>query len=165
MIGKIKTVGSLVLLLTSGALIQSTAQAATDTSNLRDLVSQHAKANGVPFAIADAVVKVESSYNPHALNSGNFGLMQIRAKTARGLGFKGSDAQLFDADTNLRYAMKYLGAAYRMSNGDLCTTLMRYQSGHYTKQMNDSNRHYCSKAKHFMANLQATPSRDPSRGA
>jgi hypothetical protein len=30
------------------------------------MVARHAAQNGVPFALADAVVKVESNYNPRA---------------------------------------------------------------------------------------------------
>jgi soluble lytic murein transglycosylase-like protein len=125
--------------------------AAQHTSDLRALVEQHAKANGVPFAIADAVVRVESNYNPRANHAGNMGLMQIRPQTARSEGFQGPAHELLNPDTNLRFAMRYLGAAYRLSGGDVCATLMRYQSGHGSSQMSASNRRYCARARHFMA--------------
>ena len=57
------------------------------SDGLRQLVARHAAANGVPFALADAVVRIESRYNPRAANAGNYGLMQIRHQTARGVGY------------------------------------------------------------------------------
>ena len=52
--------------------------ASVDRGGLRAMVARHAAQNGVPFALADAVVKVESNYNPRATNrSGAMGLMQI----------------------------------------------------------------------------------------
>jgi len=119
----------------------------------RDLIAKHAKEHGLPFALVDAVVRVESRYNPRAYNGGAYGLMQIKHQTARGLGYGGSAAGLYDPDTNLRYAVKYLAQAYQMSGGDTCTTVMRYQSGHYAKRMNGANRAYCSKVRTIVASL------------
>ena len=118
---------------------------------LRDLIASHAAANGVPFALADAVVRIESRYNPRVSNGGALGLMQIKPATARGVGFSGSASALYDADTNLRYGMRYLAQAYRMSGGDTCQTVMRYQSGHYAARMSGANRAYCGKARAIMA--------------
>ena len=118
---------------------------------LRAIVARHAAAEGVPFALADAVVRVESRYNPRASSKGNYGLMQIRHQTARGLGYGGSAAGLLDAETNARFGMKYLGQAYRMSGGDTCRTVMKYQSGHMATQMSGANRAYCSKVRTYVA--------------
>lgn len=118
---------------------------------MRDLIASHAAANGVPFALADAVVRIESRYNPRVSNGGALGLMQIKPATARGVGFSGSASELYDADTNLRYGMRYLAQAYRMSGGDTCQTVMRYQSGHYATRLNGANRAYCGKARAIMA--------------
>lgn len=118
---------------------------------LRDLIATHAAANGVPFALADAVVRIESRYNPGVSNGGALGLMQIKPATARGVGFSGPASALYQPDTNLRYGMRYLAQAYRMSGGDTCLTVMRYQSGHFARGMNGANRAYCGKAKAIMA--------------
>ena len=118
---------------------------------LRDLIAAHAAANGVPFALADAVVRIESRYNPGVSNGGALGLMQIKPATARGVGFSGPASALYQPETNLRYGMRYLAQAYRMSGGDTCMTVMRYQSGHYARGMNGANRAYCGKAKAIMA--------------
>lgn len=118
---------------------------------LRAIVARHAAVEGVPFALADAVVRVESRYNPRASNMGNYGLMQIRHQTARGLGYGGSPAGLLEAETNARFGMKYLAQAYRMSGGDTCRTVMKYQSGHMATQMSSANRAYCSKVRTYVA--------------
>jgi soluble lytic murein transglycosylase-like protein len=121
------------------------------SDGLKAIVARHAAANGVPFALADAFVRVESRYNPRAANAGNFGLMQIRHQTARGMGYSGSASGLLDADTNARYAMKYLAQAYRMAGGDTCRTVMKYQSGHGAERMSGANRAYCSKIRTITA--------------
>ncbi|MBN9456066.1 MAG: lytic transglycosylase domain-containing protein [Bosea sp.] len=121
------------------------------TEGLRALVARHAAANGVPFSLADAVVRIESRYNPRASHAGNYGLMQIRHQTARGLGYSGSASGLLDAETNARYGMKYLAMAYKMAGGDTCRTVMKYQSGHMTTRMNGANRVYCAKVRTITA--------------
>lgn len=117
------------------------------SDGLKAIVARHAAANGVPFSLADAVVRVESRYNPRASNAGNYGLMQIRHQTARGLGYSGSAGGLLDAETNARYAMKYLAQAYKLAGGDTCRTIMKYQSGHMANRMNGANRSYCAKIR------------------
>ena len=123
-----------------------------DKGGLRAMVARHAAQNGVPFALADAVVKVESNYNPRAANrSGAMGLMQIKTQTARGEGFSGSSSALLNPETNIRYAMRYLATAYRMAGGDLCGTVMRYQQGHGARHMSAADHSYCAKARGLMA--------------
>lgn len=120
-------------------------------SRFADLIARHAQENGVPFALADAVVRIESRYNPEVSHGGAVGLMQIKPQTARGLGYEGGAAGLKQPETNIRYGMKYLGEAYRMASGDTCGTVMRYQSGHYATRLSGANRTYCSKARSIMA--------------
>ena len=115
------------------------------------LIAHHAAANGVPVRLADAVVRIESRYNPSVSHGGALGLMQIKPQTARGVGFSGAASALFQPETNLRYGMKYLAQAYRLSGGDTCQTVMRYQSGHYATRMNGANRAYCAKARAIIA--------------
>jgi soluble lytic murein transglycosylase-like protein len=123
-----------------------------EPGGLKALVARHAAENGVPFALADAVVRIESGYNPRAANrSGALGLMQIKAQTARAQGFSGSASALLNPDTNLRFAMRYLATAYRLSGGDVCGTVMRYQQGHGAQHMSSSDRSYCARARQLMA--------------
>ena len=121
------------------------------SEGIKAIVARHAAANGVPFSLADAVVRVESRYNPRASNAGNYGLMQIRHQTARGMGYSGSASGLLDAETNARYGMKYLAQAYRLAGGDTCRTVMMYQSGHMATRMSGANRTYCAKVRTITA--------------
>lgn len=122
---------------------------------LKQIVARQAAANGVPFALAHAVIMVESRYNPRVSNGGALGLMQIKPATARGVGFEGPSSGLYDPETNIRFGMRYLASAYRQANGDLCGTVMRYQSGLYARGMNGANRAYCGKARQFMVQAEA----------
>jgi soluble lytic murein transglycosylase-like protein len=115
------------------------------------LLAKHAFENGVPLALAKAVVRIESRGNAHASNHGALGLMQIKYGTARAVGFAGPAVALFVADINLRYGMKVLGQAYKDAGGDTCGALMRYQSGHLARHMSAANRAYCSRARALMA--------------
>ncbi|MEN3931310.1 transglycosylase SLT domain-containing protein [Microvirga sp. W0021] len=116
-------------------------------ASLRSLISKHAAANGIPYKFAEAVVRVESRYNPRARNGPYIGLMQIHPRTAQSLGYGGDASGLFDPDTNLQYGIKYLAMAYKLAGGDTCGTIMRYQGGHRAVSMTSANRKYCSKVK------------------
>jgi soluble lytic murein transglycosylase-like protein len=120
-------------------------------AHLKARVAHHAAQHGIPFSIADAIVRVESRYNPRAANAGNFGLFQIRHQTARGVGYSGSASGLLDAETNIRYGMAYLALAYKAARGDTCGTIMRYQSGLGATRMSGANRAYCAKVRSYVA--------------
>ncbi len=123
------------------------------SNSLRALVARRAAENGVPYSLANAIITIESRYNPHVSNAGALGLMQIKAQTARGMGFQGAPGSLFDPDVNLRYGMRYLALAYRQAGGSVCGTVMRYQSGIGTKRMSAANRAYCSRAASLIAHI------------
>ena len=126
---------------------RSASPAETPQTGVRALIAHHAASNGVPFHLADAMVKIESRYNPRASNGVNFGLGQLNLRTAHSLGYKGGAAGLFDANTNLTYAIKYLAQAYRLARGDTCGTVTRYQNGFGATRMSGANRAYCAKVK------------------
>jgi soluble lytic murein transglycosylase-like protein len=94
-------------------------------------IARHAAANGVPVELVHRVVKRESGYNPRASHAGNFGLMQIRYATARGVGYTGSAAGLLDPEVNLTYAVKYLAGAYRAAGGNASRAVSLYASGYH----------------------------------
>ncbi|NDW03225.1 lytic transglycosylase domain-containing protein [Jiella pacifica] len=127
-----------------------------------EMIVAHAKENGIPPALAFAVVRVESRYNPRARGRGVYGLSQIKPATARSLGFSGSASDLLDADTNLTYGMKYLKGAWEQSGHDVCGAAMKYKGGHRTTRMTASARSYCSKVKAHMAELDLSR-RGPGR--
>lgn len=95
------------------------------------LIASHAAANGVPPELVHRVVVRESRYNPRAVSKGNYGMMQIRLGTARGMGYTGTAQGLLDPDTNLTYAVKYLAGAYRAAGGHHAQTVRYYSSGYY----------------------------------
>ncbi|HUE12125.1 MAG TPA: transglycosylase SLT domain-containing protein [Steroidobacteraceae bacterium] len=104
---------------------------AGDNSELESMAAAQAGANGVPASLVDRVIKRESGYNPGAVSSGNYGLMQIRLGTARALGYAGSAAGLLDPQTNMTYAVRYLAGAYRAAGGDESRAVALYARGYY----------------------------------
>jgi soluble lytic murein transglycosylase-like protein len=116
------------------------------------LIAAEARAQGVPLDLAHAVVAIESRYNAKARGSaGEIGLMQIKLRTARGVGYTGSAKGLYDPQTNLRYGMKYLAKAHQLASGDLCRTVMKYNGGHGMKRPTRGTKAYCGKARQLMA--------------
>jgi soluble lytic murein transglycosylase-like protein len=126
------------------------AKAKVRARELRPAIERHARENALPVSLAEAVIRIESNYNPKIVHAGNYGLMQIRLATARSLGFTGTPAELLDPDTNLRFGLKYLGGAYQQAQGNLCRTIMKYQSGFLAVRMNSINRTYCQRVKMLM---------------
>lgn len=121
-------------------------------SHIDGLIERHAQANGVPAAVARAVVRVESNYRVTARGSaGEIGLMQIKPSTARMMGYRGSVKGLFDPETNIRYGMKYLGMAHKLGGGAVCETILKYNAGHAARRMNPVSRAYCAKVKRHMS--------------
>ncbi len=95
------------------------------------LIAKHAAANGVPEQLVRRVIQIESRGNAVSRCRGNYGLMQIRLGTARGVGYSGEAQGLLDADTNLTYAVRYLAGAYRAAGCDADRAVRYYQRGYY----------------------------------
>ncbi|WGD28787.1 transglycosylase SLT domain-containing protein [Ancylobacter sp. WKF20] len=124
----------------------------TGADRLVALVDREAKANGIPVALARAVVRIESNWNVRTTGrAGEVGLMQIKHQTARGVGYTGTRAALYEPATNIKFGMRYLAGAYRLAGGDTCGTVMRYQGGHGATRMSSAARAYCGKARTIMA--------------
>ncbi len=115
------------------------------------IIRRHAKANGVPYALARAVVQVESNFRASARGKvGEVGLMQIRKATARGEGYRGSTKALYRPETNIKYGMRYLGKAYRLGGRSTCGAILKYNAGHGAKRMNPISRRYCTKVRRIL---------------
>jgi soluble lytic murein transglycosylase-like protein len=108
-------------------------------SQLQGLVEQQASANGVPASLVHRVIMRESGYNPSAVSSGNYGLMQIRLGTARAMGYSGSAAGLLDAETNMTYAVRYLAGAYRAAGGNEGRAVALYARGYNAPRVQESS--------------------------
>jgi soluble lytic murein transglycosylase-like protein len=84
------------------------------------LLTAEANARGLPPEVADAVARVESSYNSAAIGAdGERGMMQVMPPTAAMLGFRGSLQELAEPETNIRLGVTYLAHAWRLAKGDL----------------------------------------------
>lgn len=95
------------------------------------LIADYARRYDVPEDLVHRVVQRESGYNPSARNGPYMGLMQIHPQTARTMGFRGDPRELLDAETNLRYAVKYLRGAWLVAGGDRDAAVMWYARGYY----------------------------------
>ncbi|MBV9557629.1 MAG: lytic transglycosylase domain-containing protein [Pseudolabrys sp.] len=122
------TLSGAVLATATPALSQDVVDS---NGNLAALISRHAAANNIPESLVRRVVMRESRGNARAISKGNYGIMQIRLGTARGLGYTGTAAGLLDADTNMTYAVKYLAGAYRVAGGNESRAVSYYAAGYY----------------------------------
>jgi hypothetical protein len=121
---------------------------------IRAMVQVEADRINLPPDIAEAVVKVESSFNPATIGSvGEIGLMQVRPETAAMLGFRGTNAELARPEINIHYGVTYLGKAWRLANGDLCRALMKYRAGHGEEVMTPLSVTYCNRARSHLATI------------
>ncbi|WP_457663639.1 transglycosylase SLT domain-containing protein [Sinorhizobium medicae] len=118
----------------ASAIPESLKFSKTPTSSRPELdrmIKYYAELNGLPLDLVHRVVKRESNYNPRAYSKGNYGLMQIRYNTAKGLGYEGSAEGLFDAETNLKYATRYLRGAWMVADNKNDGAVKLYASGYY----------------------------------
>jgi soluble lytic murein transglycosylase-like protein len=58
-------------------------------------------------------------------------LMQIALPTARTMGYQGPAQGLLDAETNVKYAGRYLRGAWLVSRGDQDRAVYWYANGYY----------------------------------
>ena len=104
---------------------------ANETPELRALIQKYAALYDIPESLLHRVIIRESTHNPGARNGPYYGLMQILPETARGMGFTGKASDLLDAETNLKYAGKYLRGAWLLSDGSEATAVKWYSQGYY----------------------------------
>jgi len=86
----------------------------------------YASAFEVPVELVDAVIQVESGWNPYAVSvKGAAGLMQLMPATAIRFGVH----DRFDIEENIRGGVAYLAWLIRLFNGDLRLAVAAYQVG------------------------------------
>lgn len=107
-----------------------------ETPELRRLIDKYAALYDVPASLIHRVIDRESDYRPGLRAGPYYGLMQILPQTARTMGFTGRDSDLLDAETNLKYAVKYLRGAWLVSDGDEAAAVMWYARGYYYEARN-----------------------------
>jgi Transglycosylase SLT domain len=120
----------------------------------RAIAKREAEARGLPPAIADAVMRIESNYNPNARGKdGEYGLMQVMPPTARMLGHAGPVEQLADPEINIRLGVRYLAEAWRLGKGDICTATMKYRAGHGETRFSELSVLYCTRVRQHLASI------------
>jgi soluble lytic murein transglycosylase-like protein len=112
---------------TAAAVVEPVAPA----GGLDGMIAAYAEDYDVPVSLVREVVRTESNFNPQARNGPNLGLMQIRHDTAQTMGYRGPASGLLDAETNLKYAVKYLRGAYLVADRDPSRAIRFYRSGYY----------------------------------
>jgi len=104
---------------------------ANETPELRNLINKYSAEYQVPVELVHRVIIRESHHRPGARNGPYYGLMQILPATARGMGYQGSAGGLLDAETNLKYGVKYLRGAYMVAGGNQDAAVKWYSRGYY----------------------------------
>nr|WP_240543133.1 transglycosylase SLT domain-containing protein [Bradyrhizobium canariense] len=123
---------------------------------IRKIIERETARTDLPADIAEAVVFVESGYNPGTIGAvGEIGLMQIRPETAAMLGFRGHNAELAEPDINIHYGVLYLSRAWRLAGGDLCRALMKYRAGHDEESMTPRSQVYCHRARNRLVSMNS----------
>jgi hypothetical protein len=113
-----------------GAPIPETADASNP--QLNKLITRYAGLYGVPESLVHRVVHRESKYDPKAYHkNGYWGLMQIKYSTAKSMGYDGPASGLLDAETNLKYAIKYLRGAWLVAGNKNDDAIKLYARGYY----------------------------------
>jgi soluble lytic murein transglycosylase-like protein len=107
------------------------AEVGARSAELDALMAKYAQHYEIPEELVRRVAKRESTFNPKARNGPYWGLMQIRHDTAKGMGYLGSASGLLDAETNLKYAVRYLRGAWLVAKGNMSVADKLYQRGYY----------------------------------
>lgn len=107
------------------------APAHTSSAGVDALIAKYAIVYDVPESLVRRVVQRESGFNPGARHGPYYGLMQIRHDTAKSMGYRGSASGLLDAETNLKYAVKYLRGAYVTAGYNSDGAVRFYARGYY----------------------------------
>lgn len=102
-----------------------------ETLELRRQINFWSDHYALPRPLVHRLAIRESTHRPEARNGPYYGLLQILPATARSMGFQGQPHELLKAETNLKYALKYLRGAWLLSDGDHATAIKWYARGYY----------------------------------
>lgn len=119
----------LLILLAAALMLAAVPSLARAEPALHTLVTDVARAHGVPSALAHAVVRTESGYRCGAAAGGSIGIMQVKPATARSVGVGGN---LRDCATGLSAGMRYLAQALARGGG-LCVAASAYNRGIFAR--------------------------------
>jgi soluble lytic murein transglycosylase-like protein len=103
-----------------------TGRTALNTADLKQLVQNVSREHGVDPKLVDALVRVESSYDPNAVSRrGAMGLMQLMPDTAKRLDVDDP----FDPEENIRGGIKEFSRLVEQYSGNLQFALAAYNAG------------------------------------
>jgi soluble lytic murein transglycosylase-like protein len=89
-------------------------------------VDYYATEYQVPFELVEAIIEVESAWQPHAISGkGAAGLMQLMPGTAVTFGV----TNRFEMEQNIRGGVAYLARLLKLFNGDLRLSTAAYVAG------------------------------------
>lgn len=93
----------------------------------------------LPPNLLSSMCYIESKHNTQAFHKndgdGNsIGVCQIKLKTAKYLGFKGTEKQLMNPETNIHYAAKYL-AKHLNKYHNTTKAIIAYNVGHASRNI------------------------------
>lgn len=114
------------------------------TNEYDEIIAEASTRWDVPFNWIKAVIGVESNFNPRAvreepaIGDRSIGLMQLLTRTAQGLGFLGSEEDLFDPATNIDLGTRLLGQWRRTLGDDFAAVYSAYNSGRPTLYLTSS---------------------------
>jgi soluble lytic murein transglycosylase-like protein len=101
-------------------------EASSSRTEVRDLVKKVSVEKGLDPKLVDALVRVESGYNPAAVSrKGAMGLMQLMPATASRLGV----ADPFDPEQNVRGGVREFARLIDRYRGNLQLALAAYNAG------------------------------------
>ena len=114
----------LLALLSAPATVFAQATAAREFSER--CAAYYASTFKVPVELVDAIIEVESGWNPRAVSKkGADGLMQLMPETALRFGVR----DRFNIQENIRGGVAYLAWLIRLFHGDLRLAVAAYQVG------------------------------------
>jgi len=109
-----------------GAAAPSAAQPVSTSVDIRQIVREVSTEQGVDPRLVDALIRVESSYNPRAVShKGAQGLMQLMPATADRLDVNNP----FDPEQNVRGGVRELDRLIDRYSGNLQLALAAYNAG------------------------------------
>jgi len=110
----------------SGPSVPATGGVASSSGGVRQLVDQLSREHGLDPKLMDALIRVESGYDPRAVShKGAMGLMQLMPATATRLGIRNP----FDPEQNIRGGMREFARLVDRYRGDLQLALAAYNAG------------------------------------
>jgi soluble lytic murein transglycosylase-like protein len=126
-IGRVVALANALLLLVSFSTPADCARRLTSVHEFSlQCAAFYASAFRIPEELVDAVIQVESAWNPYALSvKGAAGLMQLMPETAMRFGVR----DRFNIEENIRGGVAYLAWLIRLFHGDLRLAVAAYEVG------------------------------------